>query len=123
VEKFNHMLNVNGVHDVRQMAIHMAETLMPELSLVEVEIAIGKLKSYKSLGTDQILTKLIKARGETLCSETCKLIYSIWNNEELLQQWKESIVVPIHKKSDKTDSNNYQGISLLSTYSMVQDII
>jgi hypothetical protein len=34
---------------------------VPERSLVEVEIAIGKLKSYKSLGTDQIPAELIKA--------------------------------------------------------------
>jgi hypothetical protein len=46
------MLTVHGVHDVRQMDIHMAEPLIPEPSLVEVEIAIGKLKSYKSPGID-----------------------------------------------------------------------
>jgi hypothetical protein len=39
----------------------------------------------------------------------------IWNKEELPHQWEESIVVPIHKKGDKTDCSNYQGISLLST--------
>jgi hypothetical protein len=43
------------------MDIHTAEPLVPEPSLVEVEIAIGKLKSYKSLGTDQIPAELIKA--------------------------------------------------------------
>jgi hypothetical protein len=42
---FNYVLNVHGVHNVRQMNIHMAEPLAPEPSLVEVEIAIGKLKS------------------------------------------------------------------------------
>jgi hypothetical protein len=47
---FNQVLNVHGVHDVRQMDIHTAEPLVPEPSLVEVEIAIGKLKSYKSPG-------------------------------------------------------------------------
>jgi hypothetical protein len=44
---FNQVLNVLGVHNVRQKDIHMAEPLVPEPSLVEVEIAIGKLKSYK----------------------------------------------------------------------------
>jgi hypothetical protein len=50
-----------------------AEPLVPEPSLVEVEIAIGKLKSYKSKGTDQIPAKLIKAGGETLYSEIHRL--------------------------------------------------
>jgi hypothetical protein len=39
----------------------------------------------------------------------------LWNKEELPHQWKESIVVPTHKKGDKTDCSNYRGISLLST--------
>jgi hypothetical protein len=48
----------------------------------------------------------------------------IWNKEELPQQWKESFVVPIHKKSDKTDCSNYRGISLLSTsYKILSNIL
>jgi hypothetical protein len=65
---FSQVLYMHGVHDVRQMDIHMAEPLVPEPSLVEVEIAIEKLKRYKFPGTDQISAKLIKAGGETLCS-------------------------------------------------------
>jgi hypothetical protein len=86
---------------------------VPEPSLVAVEIPIGKLKSYKSPGTDQISAEMIKAAGETLCSEVHKLICSMWNKEELPQQWKESIILPVNKKGDKTDCNNYQGIFLL----------
>jgi hypothetical protein len=74
---FNQVLNVHGVHDVRQMDIHMAGPLVPEPSLVEVEITIGKLKSYKSPGNNQIPAELIKAEGETLCSEIHKLIRRI----------------------------------------------
>jgi hypothetical protein len=55
------VLNVHGIHDIRQMDIHTAEPLEPEPSLVEVGIAIAKLKSYKSPGTDQIPAELIKA--------------------------------------------------------------
>jgi hypothetical protein len=115
---FNQVLNTHGVHDVRQMDIYMAEPLLPERSLVEVGTAIGKLKSYKSPGTDQILAELMKAGGKTLCSEIHKLICSIWNKQELPQQWKES-VIPIHKKGDKD-----QGIFLLSTaYKILSNIL
>jgi hypothetical protein len=58
---FNQVLNIHGVHNVTQKDIHTAEPLVPEPSLVEVEIAIGKLKSYNSPGTDQIPAELIKA--------------------------------------------------------------
>jgi hypothetical protein len=40
--------------------IYMAEPLVPEPSLVKVEIAIGKLERYKSLSIDLIPTELIK---------------------------------------------------------------
>jgi hypothetical protein len=40
-----------------------------EPSMVEVEIALRKLRRYKSLGTDLIPAELIKAGGETLCSD------------------------------------------------------
>jgi hypothetical protein len=95
------------------MDIHTAEPLVPEPSLVEMLITIGKLKSYKSPGTDHIPAEFIKAEGEALCSEIHKPISSVWNKKELPQQWKESIIVPIHKKNDKTviiieESPSYQ---------------
>jgi hypothetical protein len=60
------VLNVRGVHDVRQINIHIFEPLVPEPSLVEMEISIEKLKRYESLGIDQILAESIRAGGETL---------------------------------------------------------
>jgi hypothetical protein len=106
------------------MDIHTTEPLVPEPSLVEVEIAIGKLKSYKSQGIDQIPAELIKAGGETKYSEIHRLIRSIWNKEGLPQQWKEYTIIAIHKKGGKTDCNNYRGISLLSTaYKILSNIL
>jgi hypothetical protein len=81
----------------------------------QAEDAIGKLKRYKSPGFNQIPAELIQAGGETLLSEIHKLSKLIWNTEELSHQWKESIVVPIHKMGGKTDCSNYRGISLLSS--------
>jgi len=48
--------------------------------------------------------------------EIHKLITSIWKKEKLPEESKKSIIVPIHKKGDKTDCNNYRGIlSILPT--------
>jgi hypothetical protein len=97
---------------------------VPEPSAFEVEMAIEKLKRHKSPGIDQIPAELIKAGGRIIQSEIHKLIISIWNKEELPEECKESVIVPIYKKDDKTDCNNYRGISLLSTmYKILSNIL
>jgi hypothetical protein len=112
------------VHNVRQTEIHTAGPLVPGSSHLEVEIAIAKLKKYISPGSAQILVKLIQTGGETLLSVIHKLINFIWNKEELPDQWKESIVVPIYKKGDKTECNNYHGMFLQSTsYKILSNIL
>jgi hypothetical protein len=58
---FNQVLNVHGLHDVRQTDIHLAEPLVPETSLVEVEFVIGKFKRYKSTGSNNIPAEFMKA--------------------------------------------------------------
>jgi hypothetical protein len=86
---FCQLLNVHGAGGVRQTEMHTAELFVPEPNASEVEVATGKLKSYKSPGVDQIPAELIQAGVETLRSEIRKLIKLIWNKEELPHQWKE----------------------------------
>jgi hypothetical protein len=76
---FSQLLNVHNVSDVRQIEVHTAEPLVPGPSRLEVEIAIAKLKRYKSPGSDQIPAELIQAGGEILLSEIHRLINSVWN--------------------------------------------
>jgi hypothetical protein len=73
---------------------------MPKRSAFEVEVAIEKLKRHRALG------------GRIVRSEIHKLINSIWNNEGLPGQLKESVIVPIYKKGANTYHSNYRGISL-----------
>ena len=49
---------------------------------------------------------------------------SIWNKEELPEECKESIIIPIYKKGDKKDCSSYRGISLLQTiYKILSNIL
>jgi hypothetical protein len=58
---------------------------------------------------------ILDTGGRTIRCAIHKIIISIWNKEELPEEWKVSITVPIYKKEDKTDCHNYRGISLLQT--------
>jgi len=66
-------------------------------------------------GIDQISAEMMQIGGKTLGSEIYTVSKSVWNKEELPQQWKEPIIVHIYNKSDKSDCSNYRGISLLPT--------
>jgi len=71
----------------------------------EIELACEKLKKYKSPHIDPIPSEMIKGGGR---------LVTMWNEEELTEQWKQSITVHIYNNGNKTDCSNYQAISLLS---------
>jgi hypothetical protein len=102
---FSQLFNVHGVSEVKQREIQTAEPLVPEPSTFEVEMAIEEVQRHKS-GTDQSPEDLIKARDRTIRSEINKRTNSIWNKVEQPDEWKESNIVTVYKKGDKTDSNN-----------------
>jgi mannosyltransferase OCH1-like enzyme len=47
----------------------------------------------------------LKAGERTIHYKIHKLIIFIWNKEELPEEWKNSIIVPIYK----TDCSNFRG--------------
>jgi len=69
--------------------IHTAGPLVPEASAFETGVAVEKLRRHKSPSTNQIAAELIKAADRTIRSEIHKFINSIWNMEELPEEWKE----------------------------------
>jgi hypothetical protein len=95
---FCQLLNVHGACGVREAKMHTTEPFVPQPCASEVEATTGKLKRYISPCSDQIPAELIHARKEPLHSGIHKLMKLIW---------KESVVVPIYKKGDKTECTNY----------------
>jgi hypothetical protein len=79
---FSQILNVHNISDVRQREVHTTEPVVLGPSRLEIEIAIVKLKKYKSPGSDKIPAELIQTEGEILLSAIHKLVNSVWNKEE-----------------------------------------
>jgi hypothetical protein len=100
-----------------------AKPPVPEASVYEFEMAIGKVIRHKSPRIDQITTELIKAGGRTIRSEIHKLISYFGDKKKLPEQGKKLIIAPIYKKGDKSECSNYTGILLLSTTYKILSII
>ena len=43
-----------------------------------------------------------------------ELIQEVWKTRQVLQEWKNATLVPLHEKKDQKECKNYRGISLLS---------
>jgi hypothetical protein len=71
---FCQLLNVYGAGGVRQTEMHTAQSFVPETSSSEVEVAIGKLKRYKSPGVDEIPAELLQAGGGTCVQRFISLL-------------------------------------------------
>jgi len=41
-------------------------------------------------------------------------VNKIWNTGEIPQDWRDGIIIPLPKKGDVKDCNNWRGITLLS---------
>jgi len=54
-----------------------------------------------------------KIWGETLNLAIYELCPKIWK-DDLSKEWNQVIIIPLHKKEDKLNCNNYRGILLLN---------
>jgi hypothetical protein len=111
---FSKFSNVHNVSDVGQIKVHIAEPLVSSSSRLVFEIAIAKLKKYKLPGTDQILAELIQAGGEILLSAIHKLLILFGIRKNCLISGRSILLYQFTKRTTKL-TNNYHGISLLST--------
>jgi len=75
------------VNDVRQREIQTAKLVVLEPSAFDIEMAIKKLKRRNSLDIDEIPAEMIKSGCRTIISEIYKLMNSVWNMEQLTEQW------------------------------------
>jgi len=83
-----------------------------ELTIEDVNKAISNLKNNKAAGTDGIHLELIKYGGNKLLNRMYELVRQIWEEERISEEWKETIIVPIHKRGDRDRCENYRGIAM-----------
>jgi hypothetical protein len=83
-------------------------------TVIEVYDTIRRMKDNRAPGEDAITAELIKGGGRSLWKNIRQLIVSIWEKEEMPEEWRTTIICYIFKKGNKLECKNYRGISLLN---------
>ena len=84
-------------------------------TIKELEKAIKSLKSGKAPGSDCIPPEVLKQGKEALLPHLHELLSMCWDEGEVPKDMRDSKIVTLYKnKGDRSDCNNYRGISLLS---------
>ena len=90
------------------------ETNIVEPTLQETLGVIRNLKNKRGPGEDSITSELIKYEGRKSWNRIHQLMKTVWEREQMPQEWGTAIICPIHKQGDKLECHNYCGISLLN---------
>ena len=117
-EHFSAVLNCQEpetIHDFSlDTPLQTMDANLREITEEEVKRSINRLRNGKSAGIDGIQAELMKSGGKEMITKITRLCNMIWNTGEVPQDWRDGIIIPIPKKGDTRDCNNWRGITLLS---------
>ena len=75
--------------------------------------SLAKLANGKTVGPDGVSVELFKIplnEDPALRWRLLDIVVRIWRGGEVPQQWKDAIIMVLHKKKGRTECGNYRGI-------------
>ena len=99
------------LHDNKKIIFPFTEMKICEK---EIENIISALDSQKSTGPDEIHIRVLKSAPKQFSKALGIIFRRSIENAEVPMDWKKANITPLYKKGNKSDPNNYRGISLTS---------
>jgi hypothetical protein len=107
--------------------IHASSTDLPinsdDFTILEVRNAIRKLKNGKSPGDDVYITGEALKHAESTAEVLMEICNDVLNSNNPPRQWLTNTIIPIPKKGNLCQMQNYRGISLLSVAAKVYNTL
>ena len=85
----------------------------------EARNCISKLKRNKSAGIDLLIPEIFIVSKVIISPLLCKLFNYMYDNCLYPDSWSRGIIVPVSKKGDMRNVNNYRSITLTSIFSKI----
>ena len=93
----------------------LTENCVDLITMEELETTTKALKARKSPGSDGINNELYKHAPQSSLHKFFNFLNVCWIYGGIPEELSTAIVIPIHKKGDGNNPDNYRGISLLNT--------
>ena len=93
--------------------------LEPDILDCEVKWALESITTNKASGSDGIPAELFQILKGAAAKVLHSIYQQIWKTQQLLQDWKRSVLIPIPKKGNAKECSNYVSMLLLSHFSHV----
>ena len=87
-----------------------------QISRKEIQNTIKNLNTNKSGRIDNLINEYFNNATEILIEPLYIVFNKILDRRSFPKHWATGLIVPIHKKGDLDDPNNYRGITLLSCF-------
>ena len=117
----NHFCSVFTDEDVSNLSnlkssLSYHPTIIDAISVSPADVLheLKSLRADKACGPDSIPAYLLKQGAEELCVSLSRLFQHSVASGSLPKDWTVANVVPVHKRGDRSDPNNYRPISLTS---------
>lgn len=81
-----------------------------KISGKEIDKVIKKLRMRKASGIDGIPMEAWKYAESGVKKKLKGLITQIWEEREILKNWRTNIIISLYKRGNKEEVGNYRGI-------------
>nr|CAI5845205.1 unnamed protein product [Callosobruchus analis] len=89
------------------------------IDMDELSEVIQKIKIGKAAGHDSIKPETLKCLGPKGRALLLSLYLKVWESGVVPKDWEVGVIIPIWKKGDSRNCENYRGITLLSIVAKV----
>ena len=93
--------------------------LEPNILECKVKLALGSITTNKASGGDEIPVELFQILKDDAVKVLHSICQQIWKTQQLPQDWKRSVFIPIPKKGKAKECSNYCTVVLISHVSKV----